>query len=264
MPGKTPSWHGLNMQPYNRFFLIISMIKAVLLDFNGMVIRTEALLARSFTRATLVLSNQPLSEEMVEDAYRDVAECNDEVVSETLMRRFRLEPAARLRMGEFDVQTPREVFYRLKARFYHHMLADPLVLRNHLFPATVSLIQALHAQGVTCLLGSLAPEALVKKVLLGLSLEEMVVPIKTARMKKDRIFFDRVLDKSGLEPDQCLALLDTSEAIHGALEAGLDVIGIHLSGPPPPVAPQHILKDTRHLKETVLAYLNKKNIPIVV
>ncbi len=82
------------------------MIKAMIFDLDGTLVQTEKLKALSYARAAVALCSSKITENEVIEAFKDVVGLSRREVALALVKRFDLEDTARMRMAEFQVDTP--------------------------------------------------------------------------------------------------------------------------------------------------------------
>src|SRR5947199_9353014 len=101
------------------------MIKAVIFDLDGTLVRTEDLKALSFARGAVALRPSDLDEATVIEAYKEVVGLSRQEVSERLTQEFHLEDAARERMHQHNVDAPWKAFAQERLIIYEQMLETP-------------------------------------------------------------------------------------------------------------------------------------------
>src|SRR3712207_9597159 len=89
-----------------------------------------------FPYTTLFRSN----EGEVTEAFKDLVGLSRQEVAVGLMRRFGLEGAARTRMAGFAVDTPWQVYVRIRLRIYEMLVADPELFLAHRYPHNIALL----------------------------------------------------------------------------------------------------------------------------
>ncbi|GAB4244709.1 MAG: hypothetical protein OHK0028_22900 [Deltaproteobacteria bacterium] len=139
------------------------MIRAMIFDLDGTLVKTERMKAISCARAAMELFPGGIREEDVLEAFKEVVGLSHEEVATFLMRRFGLEESARSRMRGLGVGTPWEAFAAVRAPIHAKMLEDPeiylLVARKLGVPPVECLVvedspagvKAARAAGMWCI-----------------------------------------------------------------------------------------------------------------
>ena len=110
------------------------MIKAVIFDLDGTLIRTEHLKALSYGRAAVELAPKRVTESEVYEAFKEVVGRPRQVVAKALMHKFDLAEASSKRMQELNVQQPWQAFVQVRLKYYEEILADKELLLEHRCP----------------------------------------------------------------------------------------------------------------------------------
>ena len=126
------------------------MIRAMIFDLDGTLVKTEQLKSISYARATTELRHD-LSEEEVVGAFKEVVGLSRREVATALLKRFELEEAARERMADYGVDAPWQAFVQVRLSIYEEMLADPEVLLRNQWPHSVTLLR--EARRTCCKVG---------------------------------------------------------------------------------------------------------------
>ena len=107
------------------------MIKAMIFDLDGTLVKTERLKALSYARAAIKLCPDDIDEIEIVEAFKDVVGLSRRKVASTLIDRFNLVDRAWQRMSEFGVQTPWQAYVQVRLNVYAQMLADLDVLQKN-------------------------------------------------------------------------------------------------------------------------------------
>ena len=91
----------------------VRIIRAFIFDLDGTLVETEELKALSYARAAVEL-RPDLDEAEVVEAFKDFVGRSRQEVAAGLVRRFGLEEATRSRMAGFGVNTPWQVYIRVR------------------------------------------------------------------------------------------------------------------------------------------------------
>lgn len=204
------------------------MIKAIVFDLDGTLVQTESLKAISYACAAIELCSNNLTELEVIEAFKDVVGLSRQEVAQTLILRFNLEEAARARMTEFNVQSPWQAFIQIRLRFYHELLANPQILRDHLCPYNVGLLYFARRHGFKTGLATMSYCAQVNHVLQILDLKNNFDFIASRddveNGKPDPEIYLLVAQQLDTTPKQCLVIEDSPAGVKAALAAGMHSI----------------------------------------
>jgi len=205
-------------------------IQAVLFDLDGTLVETERLKALSYARAAAELRPGAFTEPEVLDAFKDVVGRSRDEVAVALMDRFHLEGAARVRLNEFGVTAPWQVFVQLRLRHYEAMLADPELLRKSVLPHNVAMLRTVRRMGCKTGLASMSHCEQVQRVLTVLTLNDLFDFIATRddveHGKPDPEIYLLVARHLNVPPDACLVIEDSPVGVQAALAAGMGVVAV--------------------------------------
>ncbi len=234
------------------------MIRAVIFDLDGVLVRTEELKALSYARAAVRLCPDKVNEAVAVEAYRetvsdpsfgvanlcaggisesDAVEAYKEVVgrsrqevAESLMRRLGLEEAARALMPTFGVKDPWRAFVKVRLDIYEAMISDPEVLRSNVWPHNLALLHRVRDAGYLTALATMSDREHVGRVLdvLGLthSFDLIVTADDITRGKPDPETYHFIAKGLKLSPRECLVIEDSPSGIQAGLAAGMHVIAV--------------------------------------
>jgi len=218
------------------------MIRAMIFDLDGTLVKTERLKALSYARAAVELSlfkkghsdgalcPRAIREADVLDTYKEVVGRPRREVALSLMERFDLEEQARARMEDLGVSTPWQAFVQVRLRYYEALLADPAVLRENQWSHTVELLH--QARRVGCKVGlatmSYCPQ--VRRVLKVLNLTEAFDVVASRddveHGKPDPEIYQLVARELSVPPAKCLVIEDSPSGVKAALAAGMWCIAV--------------------------------------
>jgi beta-phosphoglucomutase len=171
-----------------------------------------------------------LDEHEVDAAFADFVGLSRREVAVGLMRRFRLEDAARGRMEEFGVDKPWQVYGRIRLRIYESLLSDPECVRSVRYPHNQALLRDVRRQGYPTALATQShrEEALRVLEILGIRDEFDVIATRedVEHGKPDPEMHLLVARELGVEPGDCLAVEDSPAGIEAALAAGAQAIAV--------------------------------------
>jgi len=146
------------------------MIRAMIFDLDGTLVKTEMLKALSYVRAVRYLRPAAMTDDHVLEEFNTVGGLPRREVASRLMHRFGIQAAAEQRMGEFGVDTPWQAFVQLRLRYYHAMMADADMLRSHVWPHTMVLLAQARRMACKTALATMSGCAVASHILEVLSL----------------------------------------------------------------------------------------------
>jgi len=201
----------------------------MIFDLDGTLVQTEKMKALAYARAAVTLK-PALHEADVLEAFKDVVGLSRRAVSQTLLERFGLEAAARARMDEFGVARPWQAYTQIRLEMYRKMIADPDVVRAHVWPHTVALLE--EARRTHCKVGlatmSYCPQ--VTRILRILDLQKdfdfVASRDDVKHAKPDPEIYHLVADELGVPPRDCLVIEDSPSGVQAALAAGMHCIAV--------------------------------------
>lgn len=206
------------------------MIRAVIFDFDGTLIQTERLKAKSYAQAAVQLMPDELIEEDVFDAFTDFVGGSHEEVSKGLMQRFNLEKAARTRMVEFSASAPWQVLTRLRLNIYEDMLADEETIRHAAWPHNMALLQQVRDAQCKIGLATMSQCQQVGRLLHALDLESSFDFIATREEvdspKPDPEIYELVAMELGIPLQETLIIEDSVAGVNAGLCAGAHVLAV--------------------------------------
>ena len=205
------------------------MIRAMIFDLDGTLVKTERLKSISYARAAIELRHD-LSEEEVVEAFKEVVGLSRREVATALLERFGLEKAARVRTAEFGVDTPWQAFVQVRLSIYEEMLADPEVLLRNQWPHSVTLLR--EARRTCCKVGlaTMSYCSQVARVLKILNLTDVFDFIASREDvehgKPDPEIYLLVAHELNITPQECLVIEDSPSGVRAALAAGMSCIAV--------------------------------------
>ena len=245
------------------------MIRAVIFDLDGTLVKTEQLKGLSYARAVERLSHEPVTVEAVQRVFAEVVGRSREHVASTMVERFHLEEAARAFLEETGSQYPWQALARLRLKIYDEMLADPELLRSSQWPHTVDLLKDFARQGYPLGLASTSACEQVNRVLRSIGLAG-VFQVRLAREDVEEpkpnpeiyLLAARLLGKV---PRECLVFEDSPAGVQAAVTAGMSCIavatphskeGLHRQAL---LRPEWIVDEPETLKDTVERLLRSES-----
>jgi beta-phosphoglucomutase-like phosphatase (HAD superfamily) len=207
------------------------MIRAMIFDLDGTLVKTEWLKSISYAKAVQTLSPVPVTVEEVQAAFAEVVGRSREEVSTALLERFELEDAARARLAdEAGAQYPWQALARIRLRIYDEMLGDPDLLRANQWPHNVELLRTAARTERRTALATMSYCEQVLRVLDAIGLEDQFDAILSRDdvecPKPDPEIYRlaaRMLDQ---RPEECLVIEDSSAGVQAAVAAGANCVAI--------------------------------------
>jgi beta-phosphoglucomutase len=205
------------------------VIRAFVFDLDGTLVETEKLKALSYARAAKEL-RPDLDEHEVDAAFAEFVGRSRQEVAVGLMRRFRLDDAARERMEEFGVRKPWQAYVRIRLLIYEALLSDPDRVRSVRYPHNLALLSDVRRRGYLTALATQShrEEALRVLEILGITDEFDVIATRedVEHGKPDPEMHLLVARELGVESKECLAIEDSPAGIEAALAAGAQAIAV--------------------------------------
>jgi len=204
------------------------MIRAMIFDLDGTLVQTERLKALSYARAAADLSANPLGEEEVVEAFKEVVGRSRREVAQALMVRFGLEKPSRARMGEYGVSEPWQAFVQVRLEHYNEMLSDPEVIRGARWPHNVSLLEEARASSCKVGLATMSHCQQVRRVLDILELSDAFDFVASRddveKGKPDPEMYILVARELDVSPEESLVIEDSPAGVRAAMAAGMSCI----------------------------------------
>ena len=206
------------------------MIRAMLFDLDGTLVKTEWLKSLSYAQAVQSLSPAPVTVEAVQAAFAEVVGRSREEVSQALVSNFGLEEAARARLQEFGARDPWQVLAGIRQRAYDDLLADPQLLRRNQWPHSVELLRAASLSGCSTGLASMSTGEQVSRVLEAVGLRDQFDLVLSREdvesPKPDPEIYRLAADLLERPPGQCLVIEDSPAGVQAAVGAGMHCVAV--------------------------------------
>lgn len=244
------------------------MIKALIFDLDGTLVQTEVLKAKSYARAAVEL-DKSLSEDEVIRAFKDYVGLSRKEVAVGLLKRFKLENAARSRMKEFHVRTAWQAYVDMRLDTYFKMISDPKILKEHLCPYNLGLLKWVRGEGYPTGLGTMSHREEADRVLdvLGITSEfDFIATIQDIEHgKPDPEIYILLAEELKVSHQEGLVIEDSATGVKAALAADMNCIvvpsdftreGVHEL---PPSNLLHIVDDPAVLLQDTKAFINELN-----
>ncbi len=205
------------------------MIKALIFDLDGTLVQTEVLKAESYARAAVELDGS-LTEDEVIEAFKDYVGLSRKEVAMGLLKRFKLERAAGMRMREFHVHTPWQAYVDIRLDTYFKMISDPAILKAHLCPYNLGLLKWARGRGYPTGLGTMSHRKEADRVLdvLGIRSEfDFIATIQDVEHgKPDPEIYNLLAGELKVPHADCLVVEDSASGVEAALAAGMNCIAV--------------------------------------
>jgi HAD superfamily hydrolase (TIGR01549 family) len=206
------------------------MIKSILFDLDGTLVRTEDLKGLAYARAAVSLGGGGISEDQVLEVYKDLVGLSRQEVSDGLLSRFFLHDAVRPAMKRFGVENPWEAFSRLRLSVYEDLLNDPELVEEHKCPYNVGLLGWARENGYRRGLATMShlDQALRILDLLDITGEFDVIATRddVTHPKPDPEIYRHVAASLTLSAEECLVVEDSPPGITAALRAGMFCVAV--------------------------------------
>ena len=206
------------------------MIQAMIFDLDGTLVQTEKLKARSYSRAAVELCPYAVDEDEVIDAYREVVGLSRREVASRLVERFDLAEKALERKDEFGVETAWQAFVQVRLAYYHRMIEDPEVIRDHRWPHTMDLLEQARQENCRVALATMSRCRQARSVLemldLGDAFDFVATRDDVEHGKPDPEIYHLVARELKVVPKSCLVIEDSPSGVQAALGAGMEVVAV--------------------------------------
>ena len=204
------------------------MIRALMFDLDGTLVRSEELKALSYATAVQNLRGLSEPDPRAIEAYRDIVGASRDVASRHIMDTLGLEPDLRPLVGRYGASEPWDVLSEMRKEIYDQMVADAQVIRDNQWPHTVGMLRV--AKDTYCRTGlatmSYRNEAL--HVLRALDIERSLDVILTREdvqhPKPDPEIYLLGAKKLDVAPQECLVVEDSPNGVRAGVAAGMNVI----------------------------------------
>lgn len=205
------------------------MIRAMIFDLDGTLVRTELLKARSYAEAATRLRSG-VDAEAVMEAFKDVVGLPRQEVASELVERFGLGEAASAHMEPYGVATPWQAYVQLRLEIYEALLADDQVILDHRWAHTMALLEHARRSCRHVALATMSYCRQVRRVLRVLGLERTFDFVASRddveHGKPDPEIYLLVARELGVSPVECLVIEDSPAGVRAALSAGMACVAV--------------------------------------
>ena len=234
------------------------MLRAVIFDFDDVIVQTEHLKAVSYAQAishlcpvmvdqraiesvfadciTAARSQEDdpcictISEPDVMETYKEMVGSSRHDMASAMVKRFSLEPFLMPYVGQSGVDEPWQALIKVRMPIYESILEDTELLRDSQWPHNVALLHAVKAKNLSTALATMSERRHVLKILdaIGLtdSFECIVTGEDVSHGKPDPEIYRLVSQRLNIPPSQCLVIEDSLSGIKAGLTAGMWVIAV--------------------------------------
>lgn len=206
------------------------MIRLMIFDMDGTLLKTEELKAISYARAAVALCPYTLSEEVVVDAFREVVGRSRNDVAQFLVEKFNLYACATELMDQYGVATTWQAYVQLRLEIYENMLADPNILTNSQWQHNVELLESSRKAGCMKALATMSHCEQVNFILQTLMWSDNFDFVAT----RDDVEFPKpnpeiyllVANHLNVSPSECLVIEDSAVGVEAAINASMNVVAV--------------------------------------
>lgn len=206
------------------------MIRAVIFDLDGTLVRTERLKAISYGRAADELEPSVDHALSALTAFGQVVGQSRREVAIHVMRALGVEPLAAARCKEFGVDEAWQAFVQIRLRIYLQMTADVDLLRENRWLHNVELIETARSLGCRIGLATASSSAAARHVLGAIGLADAFDFVATDddvdHNKPDPEIDLLVARELGVSPAECIVIEDSPSGVRAALAAGMRCVAV--------------------------------------
>jgi beta-phosphoglucomutase-like phosphatase (HAD superfamily) len=206
------------------------MIRAVIFDLDGTLVRTERLKALSYGRAADELDPSIDHEESALLAFGEVVGQSRRNVAIHVMKALGVETLAAARCAEFGVDEPWRAFVQIRLGIYTKMTANVDLLCENRWLHNVELVATARSLGCRIGLATASSCAAAQHVLGAIGLADAFDFVATdddvEHNKPDPEIDLLVACELGVSPAQCIVIEDSPSGVRAALAAGMRCIAV--------------------------------------
>lgn len=234
------------------------MIRAVIFDFDDVLVQTEHLKAVSYARAIASLcpaivdkrtiksvydeciavarsqEDDPcicsISEPDVTETYKEMVGSSRHDMASTMVKHFGLEPFLTPYLGQSGVTESWQALIKVRMPIYESILEDTELIRDSQWPHNVALLHSVKARNLRTALATMSERRHVSKILdtIGLtnSFDCIITGEDVNHGKPDPEIYRLVSQRLNVPPAQCVVIEDSPSGIKAGLSAGMWVIAV--------------------------------------
>ena len=234
------------------------MIRAVIFDFDDVIVQTEHLKAVSYAQAishlcpvmvdqraiesvfaeciTAARSQEDdacictISEPDVMETYKEMVGSSRHDMASAMVKHFGLEPFLIPYMEQSGVHEPWQALIKVRMPIYESILEDTKLIRDSQWSHNVALLNAVKVRNLSAALATMSERRHVLKILDAIGLTDSFDCIVTgedvSHGKPDPEIYRLVSQRLSIPPSQCLVIEDSPSGIKAGLSAGMWVIAV--------------------------------------
>ena len=206
------------------------MIRGMIFDLDGTLVKTERLKAISYAKATVDLCPYTVTEKDVMEAFSEAVGLPRREAALTLIERFDLGERASRQAEALGVQEPWQALMQMRLAYYENLISDSAVLRENQWPHAVALLQQAKEWACRTGLATMSQAQQAKRVLEALELNQSFDFVATRDDveygKPAPDIYELVAKQLGLDPARSLVIEDSEAGVQAAQAAGMQVIAV--------------------------------------
>ncbi len=206
------------------------MLRLMIFDLDGTLLKTEELKALSYAKAAVQLCPYTISEDDVIEAFKNVVGQSRQEVAKFLIDKFDLESKAKNYMQDFHVSIAWQAYIQLRLKFYNEMLSHPQTLINNQWEHNVGLLNLARDAGCHTALATMSYREQVIHILSVLNWSDKFDFIATRddveHAKPSPEICELVRQELEVDASQCLVIEDSVVGVTAALNANMRVVAV--------------------------------------
>ncbi|MBW6463234.1 MAG: HAD family phosphatase [Firmicutes bacterium] len=206
------------------------MIKAVIFDLDGTLVKTERLKAISYGLAANELDPERDHQDQALLAFAEVVGRPRHEVAQHILQKLNVEEAAARRCKEFMVSEAWQALVQIRLQLYEKMIKDADLLRKNIWPYSIELLKWARSERYLTGLATASSCQAAHHVLKALDLEASFNYIATnddvEHNKPDPEIYQLVASGLGVLPAECIVIEDSPAGVTAAREAGMAYLAV--------------------------------------